>query len=632
MDFTNKMSDRIGKELSFSSRKHSLSKLSGWGVALVVGLLAAPAIRGYWFPGEGEYGSASDSSTVTFAIRPKPESWSAPAKAEMDSAQVAERVPNIDPSNLKNPVPNVDPARLENPIQNVETQPMSREVPQPENIPEKPVSPSIRVVAPSQPVEPTPVAEPVGAAVASVIPSTGWVRIQSDPEGADVIVDGSFLGVTPINFEILSGNHELIVKKQGFDGVTRPLDVMAGVPLNLNMVLMAKEDHAKPDFPVLPKVVAVSPEVMAEAKVPVVTPNVIAETEVPDAKTAVQAEQPIDNSKPAWMANTAQDSPNVPQSREEEPASASEPLDFQYSIQVGSFSERNSAVKLAKALRDKGLDAFVYESWGKKDPTRLWNSVRVGRFEDLDSARAGLTQYKKTEEAPGAYVAFNEPSGKIIDLAPQGGEPALAKRIEKPVTVKVEGKDPPKQVVAAAPTTVAEPTAVVPEKIAPLLEENSEAAEQLFQQSMAFRNSRNLPQEELLLRQTLQKDPTHRFAQRRLARVLVESNRIPEGLDVLKEAIRGRSTGVLVGEDPNLAAFLAALYQQQGEHAKAIELYRSLLQRFPDKGIWRMGMAISLEKQGESRLALQAYEETLNSKGLSNKLYDFVQKRIQRLK
>ena len=621
MDFTNKMSDRIGKELSFSSGKRSLSSLSGWGVALVVGLVAAPAIRGYWFPGEGDHGLAADlgygesPSAVTFAIRPKPESWSAPAKEEIDPAKVAELVPSIDPSKLTNPVPTVDPSHLENPIQKVETQPALRERPQPEHSPVIPVSAPVKAVIPSQPVESTPAAKPVEAVVEAVTPSTGWARIQSDPEGADVIVDSSFLGVTPINFEILPGNHELIVRKQGFHSVTRPLDVMAGSPLNLNMVLEVKDDHhTKPSRSEHP--------VATETKVPVVTPN------VPD----VPAEQPIHNSDPEVRANASQDRSNVPPSGEEKPASAPEPLDFNYSIQVGSFSDRNGAIKLATALRDKGLDAFVYESWGKKDPTILWNSVRVGRFENLDSAREGLKQYKETEKAPGAYVALNESSGKVIDLPSQDGQPPLARRVEKPVVVKVEGKEPPKQIVVAAPKKVAEPAAVVPEKMDLARAENNEAAEQLFQQSMAFRNSRNLPQEELLLRQTLQKDPTHGLAQRRLARVLVESGRISEGLDVLTRAIGGRSTGLLVGEDPNLAAFLAALYQQQGEHAKAIELYKSLLQKFPEKGIWRMGMAISLEKRGELKPALHAYEETLKSKGLSNKLYDFVQKRIQRLK
>ena len=298
--------------------------------------------------------------------------------------------------------------------------------------------------------------------------------------------------------------------------------------------------------------------------------------------------------------------------KEQKPPSG--PVGIEYAIQAGSFSEREGALRFVSALRDKGFDAYVYESWGKKDPSRLWKSARIGRFSDRESAYAALEQYKRREKNAGAYVTNNEISVKRGEGEPQ--KPAAPVRS---VQRTVSQKKPPTDTSVPGNMSTAEGR-------------NRAEAEHLFQRSIAARGSKNVRQEESLLRQALKKDTTHRLARPRLARIMVESGRIPDGLAILKGAIRGRSSAVLVGEDPNLAAFLAALYQQQNKHWKALDLYRTLLQRFPSKGIWRMGLAISMEKLGKKGQARRAYEEALISGDLSLKLRNFTQQRIQKLK
>jgi len=70
------------------------------------------------------------------------------------------------------------------------------------------------------PVAPV-VAAPALAAQASL-------TIESSPVGADVEVDGGFVGNTPSTVNVAPGNHEITVKKKGFTDWTRKLNVTGG--------------------------------------------------------------------------------------------------------------------------------------------------------------------------------------------------------------------------------------------------------------------------------------------------------------------------------------------------------------------------------------------------------------------
>ncbi|MBF0424128.1 MAG: tetratricopeptide repeat protein [Magnetococcales bacterium] len=133
-------------------------------------------------------------------------------------------------------------------------------------------------------------------------------------------------------------------------------------------------------------------------------------------------------------------------------------------------------------------------------------------------------------------------------------------------------------------------------------------------------------------KRVLERESGHLLARQRLARIYVESGKVSEALTVLKPAVAGRDSRSLAGSDPNFSAFLAALYQRQEEHRKAVDLYEALLSTQPSKGIWQMGMAISLEKLNEPGKALGFYEKALESGELSDRLRSFVQKRVRTLK
>lgn len=60
------------------------------------------------------------------------------------------------------------------------------------------------------------------------------LQLGSDPTGADIEVDGSFVGNTPSDVQITEGEHMVVVKKAGFKDWERKLKVTAGSSVHLN--------------------------------------------------------------------------------------------------------------------------------------------------------------------------------------------------------------------------------------------------------------------------------------------------------------------------------------------------------------------------------------------------------------
>jgi hypothetical protein len=89
------------------------------------------------------------------------------------------------------------------------------------------------VVAPPVPSN----AAPASEALASVI-------VESTPPGADIEVDGAFVGNTPSTVSVAPGSHQIAVKKNGFTDWTKTLNVTGG-----NVHLNAELDPAAPPVP-----------------------------------------------------------------------------------------------------------------------------------------------------------------------------------------------------------------------------------------------------------------------------------------------------------------------------------------------------------------------------------------------
>lgn len=64
--------------------------------------------------------------------------------------------------------------------------------------------------------------------------SSAKLQLGSEPTGADIEVDGSFVGNTPSDVQITEGEHMVVVKKVGFKDWERKLKVTAGSSVHLN--------------------------------------------------------------------------------------------------------------------------------------------------------------------------------------------------------------------------------------------------------------------------------------------------------------------------------------------------------------------------------------------------------------
>lgn len=112
---------------------------------------------------------------------------------------------------------------------------------------------------------------------------------------------------------------------------------------------------------------------------------------------------------PKAMPDVAAPAPSAPQAREatrlrsEAPSpltAKASPLTAKaerFAVQVGAFSENESAERLAENLRKKGFD--VYISAGAKVTQPRWR-VRVGPFPDRKEAERAAGRLKKNEKLP----------------------------------------------------------------------------------------------------------------------------------------------------------------------------------------------------------------------------------------
>lgn len=93
-------------------------------------------------------------------------------------------------------------------------------------------------VDPAGPIPPRHTAEAESLrAVGNQESESGSVEISSDPSGADIYVDGKFVGETPSTLQLAAGTHHLEVKTAGRKSWERNLEVLKGSRLTLHPAL-----------------------------------------------------------------------------------------------------------------------------------------------------------------------------------------------------------------------------------------------------------------------------------------------------------------------------------------------------------------------------------------------------------
>ena len=77
---------------------------------------------------------------------------------------------------------------------------------------------------------------------ASLEPAWAVISLSTTPTGADVLLDGAAIGITPINAEILQGRRDLTLKLPGHKAWQEDFDVIAGEDFTLPMVELEPAD------------------------------------------------------------------------------------------------------------------------------------------------------------------------------------------------------------------------------------------------------------------------------------------------------------------------------------------------------------------------------------------------------
>jgi hypothetical protein len=83
------------------------------------------------------------------------------------------------------------------------------------------------------------VSAPTNLTSATNAPTQASLVVESAPLGADIEVDGNFVGNTPSTVSVASGSHQIAVKKKGFADWTKTLNVSGGT-VHLNAELEAE--------------------------------------------------------------------------------------------------------------------------------------------------------------------------------------------------------------------------------------------------------------------------------------------------------------------------------------------------------------------------------------------------------
>ncbi len=209
----------------------------------------------------------------------------------------------------------------------------------------------------------------------------------------------------------------------------------------------------------------------------------------------------------------------------------------------------------------------------------------------------------------------------------------------------------------AQPAAVSEPTGMA--KSAPVLSPR-QAADQARQEALSALKRGRERDAEAALRRALAADPDHLPARETLATLLLGQGRISEAAAVLTEGLkstpghlpfRKAQARILAGQgessralevlnqgpvpataaDPDFHAMRAALQQRLGLHGEAARGYRELLAVYPAGGIYWLGLGISLEGEGQTSEAADAYREALLRPDLPMTSRDFAGKRLKAL-
>ncbi|MBL0727833.1 tetratricopeptide repeat protein [Piscinibacter sp. HJYY11] len=162
---------------------------------------------------------------------------------------------------------------------------------------------------------------------------------------------------------------------------------------------------------------------------------------------------------------------------------------------------------------------------------------------------------------------------------------------------------------------------------AALREDPRHAAARVAQAGMLIALSR--PDEAMaLLKEGLALAPAQPQLALMLARLQAERQEWATAAETLQAA--SSHAGLNAGEGAEFHGFHAAILQRAGRHGDAVEKYSVALRLVPTRGVWWMGLAISLEEIGQADTARAAFQRA-KSIGLPEGAAGYVDSRLKQL-
>lgn len=251
--------------------------------------------------------------------------------------------------------------------------------------------------------------------------------------------------------------------------------------------------------------------------------------------------------------------------------------------------------------------------------------------------------------------------------------PTPATAPAKPAIAVVQPSMPAAQTALAVPHTVKEVAAStahaekptdfdIPANVSKQIKELTpqQRAENEYRRATVLTQQGKVAEAIGALEQALQLDPLHSVARQTLVGLLLENKRQDDAIRKLQEGVNLDRTqpglammlarlqvekGELrpaidtlqrtlpyAAERSDYQAFLAALFQRDGQHKNAVEHYVLALRNAPQNGLWWMGLGISLQAEGRSTDALDAFGRAKAANSLSPELAAFVDQKLNQLR
>lgn len=281
---------------------------------------------------------------------------------------------------------------------------------------------------------------------------------------------------------------------------------------------------------------------------------------------------------------------------------------------------------------------LLWERW--QQPATAVTASKPALTKKIASAD---TKPSKPKVTTAPVITPNETAKQEVHSQVTTKEEVVVNRVERPIDVEAEDSMP---------------AAAIEKTERPLTAE--QRAEVSYQEAFSALQKGSQRQGEIKLRAALEQYPQHVKAREMLAGVYIKAGRYVEAAELLRLGIHlvpgytlfaklyarvlleqnnpKQAIQVLeqqqpaVEADPDYHALLAATYQRVNEHQKAVDVYLKVVKVQPLAGVWWLGLAISLEKSGKNKEALEAYQRAQETGTLNAGLTKFSNNRVSALK